>query len=367
MSRDLLLLLRAPLAATAVSNLLIGLALARPEALALSPRLLLATALLAAGSCALYWSGMVLNDWFDRERDAIEQPGRPIPSGRVSADLALTLGTGLLLGGIGLATLGAWVGAGEPLRGAFGGVMVSLCVLAYDGGLKRLRLVGGAAMGACRLSNALLGAYALGWWEPTSGATPAVVYAGTLGLYVTFLTYLSTWEREQAGPFAMTLGFGGTLLAPSLLVALPLMGQGWHPAGLLGGVALFGLVLAQLIAAILEGTRARAEATTRALLQGIWLLDLGALLARAPLELLGAWAALLAANKLGARALFRPPPPLQPSSSAAPDSPAAPSPGGSSPAPSDDVPAPAPETGATAPGTMQPDAAPAGEEPASEP
>ena len=33
----------------------------------------------------LYWAGMALNDWADRDLDAVERPERPIPSGRVSA------------------------------------------------------------------------------------------------------------------------------------------------------------------------------------------------------------------------------------------------------------------------------------------
>ncbi|ETZ98524.1 ubiA prenyltransferase family protein [Mycobacterium kansasii 824] len=39
---------------------------------------------LPLASALLYWSGMVLNDWADRERDAVERPERPIPSGEVS-------------------------------------------------------------------------------------------------------------------------------------------------------------------------------------------------------------------------------------------------------------------------------------------
>ena len=41
-------------------------------------------ALLAAASCLLYLSGMILNDVFDAEVDAKERPERPIPSGRIT-------------------------------------------------------------------------------------------------------------------------------------------------------------------------------------------------------------------------------------------------------------------------------------------
>ena len=42
------------------------------------------TAGLVAASSCLYLAGMALNDYADREVDAVERPGRPIPSGRVS-------------------------------------------------------------------------------------------------------------------------------------------------------------------------------------------------------------------------------------------------------------------------------------------
>ncbi|WP_344980642.1 UbiA family prenyltransferase, partial [Streptosporangium fragile] len=54
-----------------------------------------ATPGLAAASVLLYWAGMALNDWSDREIDAVERPERPIPSGRVSPRGALGLAAGL--------------------------------------------------------------------------------------------------------------------------------------------------------------------------------------------------------------------------------------------------------------------------------
>ena len=42
------------------------------------------TAGLVASSSCLYLAGMALNDYADRDVDAVERPGRPIPSGRVS-------------------------------------------------------------------------------------------------------------------------------------------------------------------------------------------------------------------------------------------------------------------------------------------
>ena len=39
------------------------------------------TAGLVASSSCLYLAGMALNDYADRDVDAVERPGRPIPSG----------------------------------------------------------------------------------------------------------------------------------------------------------------------------------------------------------------------------------------------------------------------------------------------
>ena len=61
-----------------------------------------AAGLTAASSC-LYLAGMALNDYADREVDAVERPGRPIPSGRVTPGFALGLAAGLTAAAAGLA------------------------------------------------------------------------------------------------------------------------------------------------------------------------------------------------------------------------------------------------------------------------
>ena len=60
--------------------------------------------LLVLASSCLYLAGMVLNDVFDRQIDAQERPRRPIPSGRVSVQSAMTVGAMLMLAGIGAAS-----------------------------------------------------------------------------------------------------------------------------------------------------------------------------------------------------------------------------------------------------------------------
>ncbi|MBS0240807.1 MAG: chlorophyll synthase ChlG [Proteobacteria bacterium] len=102
-------------------------------------------------------ASQVVNDWFDRDVDAINEPGRPIPSGRIPGRLGLFIGIGwsllslvvaILLGPIvfaatlaGLAL--AWAYSAPPLRlklnGWWGNAACGLC---YEG----LAWVTGAAL-----------------------------------------------------------------------------------------------------------------------------------------------------------------------------------------------------------------------------
>jgi 4-hydroxybenzoate polyprenyltransferase len=83
---------------------------------------------------------MALNDFADRNLDAVERPERPIPSGRVTPRQALAIAGGLTAAGLAVA------GAGG--RRALGvAVPLAATVWAYDLALKQTRL-GPAAMAA---------------------------------------------------------------------------------------------------------------------------------------------------------------------------------------------------------------------------
>ncbi len=81
---------------------------------------------LPLASALLYWSGMVLNDWADRKRDAVERPERPIPSGDVSPAAALSAATILAAAGVAAAA------AAGGRRGLAAAGRITLCVVAYD-------------------------------------------------------------------------------------------------------------------------------------------------------------------------------------------------------------------------------------------
>ncbi|MBT4866581.1 MAG: UbiA family prenyltransferase, partial [Planctomycetaceae bacterium] len=138
--RSYLQLVRFPAVFTAMADIFLGFLLTHK---ALQPADGF-VALLVASSC-LYLSGMVFNDVFDRQVDGIERAGRPIPSGRVSPTAAVTLGSLLILVGLGAAL---FAGTQSLLIA----VALTGFIFLYDGLLKRTPL-GPVAMGCCRLFN----------------------------------------------------------------------------------------------------------------------------------------------------------------------------------------------------------------------
>src|SRR5215210_7794934 len=105
--------------------------------------------LTAASSC-LYMAGMALNDYADRDVDAKERPKRPIPSGRLSAQFALRLASGLSAASLGLAYT---AGGRRALEVA---LPLAATVWAYDLALKKTPW-GPLSMAACRSLDILMG------------------------------------------------------------------------------------------------------------------------------------------------------------------------------------------------------------------
>jgi 4-hydroxybenzoate polyprenyltransferase len=110
------------------------------------------TAYAVGASLCLYEAGMALNDWADRDEDAVDRPHRPIPSGRVSPTAAL--GAAGLLTAAGLAFAAR---AGRPALAV--ATALTATVWAYDLRLKHTPAAP-AAMAAARALDLLLGATA---------------------------------------------------------------------------------------------------------------------------------------------------------------------------------------------------------------
>jgi 4-hydroxybenzoate polyprenyltransferase len=141
--RGYLELVRPANVATALADVLAGYAVAglgRGRGL---PWLLVSTA-------GLYAGGIVLNDFFDRKVDAVERPERPIPSGRVAAAGAATVGAALLAGGVAAASQAT--AAAAAVAAAIAGF-----VLLYDAWGKHQTALGPINMGICRGLNLVLG------------------------------------------------------------------------------------------------------------------------------------------------------------------------------------------------------------------
>ncbi len=93
-------------------------------------------------------TSQAVNDWFDRHVDAINEPGRPIPSGRIAGSWGLIIalaGTGLSLGvawatgpwvlaATALGLICAWAYSAPPLRFKTSGIVgPGVVALTYEG------------------------------------------------------------------------------------------------------------------------------------------------------------------------------------------------------------------------------------------
>ncbi|WP_339840644.1 UbiA-like protein EboC [uncultured Maribacter sp.] len=101
-------------------------------------------------SIALYAGGVVFNDVFDAELDAIERPERAIPSGLIPKRHAVYFGLFLMVLGIALAF------NSNVLAGGIS-VALTIAILTYDAYFKQFGFAGPLNMGICRGLNLLLG------------------------------------------------------------------------------------------------------------------------------------------------------------------------------------------------------------------
>ncbi|MEV0598983.1 SCO3242 family prenyltransferase [Streptomyces sp. NPDC050315] len=125
------------------------------------------TALAACSSLCLYEAGMTLNDWADRDIDALERPHRPIPSGRITPGAALAAAGGLTAAGLACAAA-----AGRPALAT--ATALAATVWAYDLHLKNTP-AGPTAMACARALDLLQGAVA----TTGSGSTSTGTRSGT--------------------------------------------------------------------------------------------------------------------------------------------------------------------------------------------
>ncbi|MEU9834730.1 SCO3242 family prenyltransferase [Streptosporangium sp. NPDC048047] len=226
--RDLVELVRMPAALSVPGDVVAGAAAAG----VLGRR----TAGLACASVCLYWAGMAANDWADRHVDAVERPGRAIPSGRVSPGAALAVAAGLTAGGVSAAALAAGPRAGA-LAAALAGAVWTYDLAAKD------TPAGPAVMALCRVLDVLLGAAPGG---RAGGAFSAAMPAAlVVGAHTYLLTLLSRREVSGSGPHLPA----GTLAATLALASAVGRRRGWTQNALAAWYAArFGLAQARAAA-----------------------------------------------------------------------------------------------------------------------
>ncbi|GAA0576190.1 SCO3242 family prenyltransferase [Streptomyces crystallinus] len=187
------------------------------------------TALAVGSSLCLYEAGMALNDWADREEDAVDRPHRPIPSGRVKPAAALAAAAGLTGAGLALAYR-----AGRPA--ALVATALAGTVWAYDLRLKHTA-AGPAAMAAARSLDLLLGATATGG----KVAKPSLLPATALGAHTYAVTTVSRHETQGGSSGAPLAALAATTVLGALTAGRPPR-RGSRPAP--GDLARAGLAAA---------------------------------------------------------------------------------------------------------------------------
>lgn len=280
-------LLRLPNVFTALADILLGFLFVYPT---LQPTGSYVCLLLS--SALIYSAGMVLNDVFDVEQDRRERPTRPIPSGRVSLEWARWLGTELLLFGLALSALAAYLAteAAYAWRAPVIALALTVCVFLYDWRLKRTPS-GPVAMGACRTLNILLG-MSLAPLLAAEGSSqllyftyPQLTVALGIGIYIAGVTWFARKEAANSEPLQLASATAVMMAGIGVVGCLPLFQRN---AGLREEQWWFLLVFLGVIIgrrcllAVFHPTPQSVQAAVKNAILSLVMLDAAALLAQHP-------------------------------------------------------------------------------------
>jgi 4-hydroxybenzoate polyprenyltransferase len=220
------------------------------------------TCIVVLAMSLFYIGGMFLNDYCDRNVDARERPGRPIPAGEISEKVVAGIALALLAAGVALVAM-------FGIAAAAGGLALALAIFGYDF-FHKGNPVAPIIMGLCRaLVYCAAASAAVGGVSGTVSIAAGAILAFTAGL-----TYAAQQENlDQIGNLWPLL-----LLAAPMIVALPALGH-----GILGILVYVGLVICVCYAVYLLARLPVLGSVPRAvgyLIAGISLVD-AALLASA--------------------------------------------------------------------------------------
>tara|TARA_R110000751_G_scaffold206717_2_gene310679 strand:+ start:2403 stop:3302 length:900 start_codon:yes stop_codon:yes gene_type:complete len=195
---------------------------------------------LVFSSIALYAGGVVFNDVFDAELDAVERPERAIPSGLVPKREAVYFGIILMLIGITLAFKCS-------LLSGLISIALTIAILTYDAYFKQFSFSGPLNMGICRGLNLLMGMSILGTHSHWYISIVPVVY-------IFAITLIS--RGEVHGNNKKHIVWAGILYAIVILsIALVVMQQKDNLIVLLPFLILFGfLIFKPLVKAFKENS-----------------------------------------------------------------------------------------------------------------
>ena len=212
---------------------------------------------LLCGPCVCATS-QAANDWFDRHVDAINEPNRPIPSGRMPGRWGLYVAvgwTGLSL--VVAGALGPWA-----LGGAAVGLALAWAYSAPPLRLKESGWWGPAAVGFCYEGLPWFTAAAIGAGTLPDGRTLAILALYSLGAHgiMTLNDFKSVEGDRRTGVRSLpaTLGVEAAarlacwiMAAPQVVVAALLFSWGApaHGGAVLALLGVQGLLMARLLAA----------------------------------------------------------------------------------------------------------------------
>lgn len=197
-------------------------------------------AIVLLGSCLLYASGMIWNDYFDFAADARERPSRPIPCGAISRSSAFLLGALMMFLGIAFCFVASW-------KAGLVSILLSGAILLYDGALKRLPIAP-AMMGLCRSLNLILGVVIARHILGVNDAPDWGIYVAlSNGIYITGVTLFA---RREAGhsPRSILISGAGVMLV-AFIFHFAIWGMAGH-ISILGSVLLTGFAILLSIRAI---------------------------------------------------------------------------------------------------------------------